>query len=96
MRKAASYVFLALLAIVGLGSAYQMNTAADVIGKANDDVAKAKADMAKRAQSVDYESSSSAVDTSYGESSDAEGFEPEPEVPSESGSDGKRRANARS
>lgn len=84
--KTASYIFLALLAIVGLGSAYQMNSAADVIGKANEDVAKAKADMAKRAQSTDYESSSSSVDPSYGESSDAEGIEPEPETPSESGS----------
>ena len=84
MGKTASYIFLALLAIVGLGSAYQMNSAADVIGKANADVAKAKVDMAKRAQSADYGGSS--VDPSYGESSDAAGVEPEPETPSESGS----------
>ena len=89
MRKTASYIFLALLAIVGLGSVYQIDAAADIIGKANDDVAKAKADMAKRANSVDYESSASPVDPSYGESSDAAGVESEPEIPFESGSGAK-------
>ena len=86
MGKIASYVLLALVAIVGLGSVYQMNTASDVIAKANADVAKAKADQATRSSSTAYESSASAVDPSYGESSDAGGIEPEPDIPSESGS----------
>ena len=87
MGKIASYVLLALVAIVGLGSVYQMNTAADVIAQANADVAKAKADQATRSSSSSYESSSSPIDPSYGESSDAEGADPEPEIPSESGAE---------
>ena len=87
MGKIASYVLLALVALVGLGSVYQLNATSDIIAKANVDVAKAKADQATRSSSSSYESSMSPVDPSYGESSDAEGADPEPDIPSESGAE---------
>ena len=78
VSKTASYIFLALLAIVGLGSAYGIQGSADIMAKANADTAKAKADQATRAGQVNDGSASPQVDPSYGQPSDAEGVEPEP------------------